>query len=629
MKKIKKTGLGLTLGALGVVFGDIGTSPLYTFSAAFSKTGFNIKISKNFLLGILSLVIWALVIIVSVKFVMFLMKADNEGEGGILSLVTILKRNFDKIKHKKFFLILGVIGVALFFGDSTITPAISVLSAVEGLKTVTPDLTTLVIPITLLIVALLFLIQSKGSGYIGSYFGPIMLIWFTTIGLGGLFGIISHPVVLNSLNPLEAISFAINNPATAFVAMGAVVLAITGAEALYADLGHFGRGAIKNAWFYAVFPSLILCYLGEVGVILSNPLAVNNPLFSLFPSYLELPIVILATVATVIASQSVISGTFSLVKQAVALNYLPKMNIYHTSRKKIGQIYIPSVNLLMFISVIFLIIFFKDSSKLAGAYGIAVSGTLLIDAILYLNVINKVIKFSKLKTTLIGFVILPLDVLFVATNIPKILSGGWFPVAIGIIAFEVITTWIKGQEIVGKERRLQEKPIGDFIVEIGEAKPPIKKIPGLGIYIGHHQDLTPLALRANLNEFSELHQEILIINILTNNKPHQPEDKRAEIINLDKANKINHIILSYGFHDHINVPETLAKLPNLSNHLKRELPHASYFISLSEIVLTTKKNLASWRKIIYVFLSKNAVNSSDFYKLPINRTVEIRYLLSL
>ena len=629
MKITKKTSLGLTVGALGVVFGDIGTSPLYVFSSAFSRSGFKLQISREYVLGILSLIIWSLIIVVSIKFIVFLMRADNDGDGGILSLVTILRHHIEKIKHKQLILIMGIIGVALFFGDSTITPAISVLSAVEGLRVITPDLANLIIPITLLIIAILFLLQSKGSGYIGKYFGPIMVVWFTTIGLAGLIRLISHPQVISSLSPLTGINFIINHPLNAFIAMGAVVLAITGAEALYADLGHFGRPAIQNAWLYIVFPSLILCYLGEAATILNNSAAAANPLFSLFPNYLEIPVVILATVSTVIASQSVISGTFSLIKQAVALNFLPKMNIFHTSRKKIGQIYIPGINFLLFLSVSFLVIYFKSSDKLAAAYGIAVSGTLLIDALLYLILIKRIWLFNNLKVILIGFIILPLDILFVGANLIKIVSGGWFPIAIGLIVFQIILTWMKGQEIVSKERRLQEKPLAEFIKEINDTSPKIKKIPGLAIYIGHHQDLTPLALRANLSEFHELHQEILIINIETTNKPHVPEANRAEITNLDKVNHIYHVILSYGFRDHINIPETLSKLPNLKPHLKRELLTASYFISLSEIVMTTKKNLSAWRKIIYVFLSKNAVASSEFYKLPLNRTVEIRYLLSL
>ncbi len=629
MKKTKKAGLGLTIGALGIVFGDIGTSPLYVFSSAFSKTGFNLTISKEFVLGILSLIIWSLFIVVTIKFIMFLMKADNDGEGGILSLVAIIKNQINKVKHKGLILIFGIIGVALFFGDSTITPAISVLSAVEGLKIIAPSLSNLIIPITLLIVAFLFLIQSKGSGYIGSYFGPIMFIWFAAIGLAGLHQIMLHPTVLTSFSPLIGIIFMIHHPLSALVAMGVVVLAITGSEALYADLGHFGRNAIKNAWLFIAFPALISCYLGEAALIINNGQTANSPLFSLFPSWLNIPIVLLATLATVIASQSVISGTFSLIKQAIGLNFLPKMNISHTSNKKIGQIYIPVVNLIMFIAVIFLVIFFKSSTKLAGAYGIAVSGTLLIDALLYLTLIHSIKKIILIKFILISITILPLDILFVVANLPKILSGGWFSIGLGFIVFEIILTWIKGQEIIVRERRLLEKPITQFINEIKTIDPPIKKISGLGIYIGHHQDLTPLALRANFNEFNELHRKILIINIEITHKPHIAELNRANIVLLDKSNQIYHLILSYGFHDHINVPETMMKLPNLPDNLKNNIPYASYFISLSEIVPTTKNNMASWRKIIYIFLAKNATSNSEFYKLPLNKTVEIRYLLSL
>lgn len=630
MNKSQKKSLILTIGALGIVFGDIGTSPLYVLNTAFTKTGFNINISKNNLLGVISLIIWSLIIVVSIQFVFFLMKADNDGEGGILSLVALIRNNLKKIKHQQTFIILGIIGVALFFGDSTITPAISVLSAVEGLKLISPSFTNYIIPITLAIVVGLFMIQKKGSGLIGEFFGPIMLIWFSTIAIGGGLQVIKHPYVLAAILPTEAIGFFINNPGLAFVSIGAVVLAVTGSEALYADLGHFGRQPIKRAWFYLVFPSLILCYMGEAALILSDHLTASSPLFLLFPKELQIPVIIIATLATVIASQSVISGAFSLAKQAIALNFLPKLKINHTSRIKIGQIYLPFVNICLFLAVSFLVIYFKSSVKLANAFGFAVSGTLLVDAILYLVLIKNIYRKSLIKIAMIGVIILPLDILFVTANLSKIREGGWFPLLIGLIIFEIIITWIKGRSIISKERRLLEKPLIKFIDQIHDYQPAITRIPGVGVYIGHHADLTPLALHANFNEFHELHDQVIILTIETTDKPHIPENMRATIDNLKYPNDgISHIKLSFGFYDHINIPDTLNKIKHLNKETNFTINNPSYFVSLSEIVPSKKHNLVFWRKYLYIFMAKNSLSNSEFYLLPLSKTVEIRYLITL
>ncbi len=630
MNKIQKSSIGLSIAALGVVFGDIGTSPLYVMSAAFGKIGYHLAINSTNILGVISLITWSLVIIVTIQFIIFLMKADNGGEGGILSLVALIKNKLTDHKYQKYFIFLGIFGLALFFGDSTITPAISVLSAVEGLKIINPNFSSFIIPITITIIITLFAIQKKGTNFIGHLFGPIMFSWFSVIAIGGFWRITQYPKILIAILPTTAINFLASHPTVAFISMGAVVLAVTGSEALYADLGHFGRKPISKAWYFVVFPALVLCYLGEGALLLSNSANSINPFFLLFPKILTLPIIVLATIATIIASQSVISGAYSLTKQAIQLNFLPKMLIHHTSKKEVGQIYLSFINFILFLMVIFLVIFFKSSTNLANAYGMAVSGTLLIDAILYLVLISKALHRSKYKLLLISLILLPLDLLFVVSNLSKFFLGGYIPIIISLIIFELILTWIKGQVIIVRERRALEGPLQDFIEKIHTQKPSIKRIPGVGVFIGHHTDLAPLALHAILNELNELHQKVIIVSVEIINQSHVTSQDRAVINNLGYENDgISHVNLKYGFHDHINIPEALEKIEYSSEEINTNLSAASYFISLSEIVPSKRHNMSWWRKAIYVFMAKNATSTSEFYQLPLNRTMEIRYLISL
>ncbi len=630
MNKLKKSMLGLTIGALGVVFGDIGTSPLYAVSAAFGKLGFHLAINQQNVFGVISLLLWSVSLIVSVKFIVYIMRADNEGEGGIMALMTLLNGSKLRSKYKWAFLTLGIIGVALFYGDSTITPAISVLSAVEGLKVINSNLASLVVPVTLVILTLLFAIQRYGTDLIGGMFGPIMLIWFITIGLGGTWQIVQHPAVLIALSPYTAIHFFILRPAIAFVAMGAVILAITGTEALYADMGHFGRPPIARSWFLLVFPSLLLCYMGEGAVVVHSSAAANNPLFLLFPVFLRTPVVILATAATIIASQAVISGAFSLTRQAVQLDFLPKMLILHTSKRKSGQIYLPFVNAALFVAVVALVILFGSSARLASAYGVAVSGTLAIDTILYIVVIRNVWHKRKRIVFFTGLAFLPIDFLFVASTIPKILHGGWVPVLIGIVLFIIITTWIKGQLVVIKERRALEGSLQDFVDMIRHAKPPIRRVPGTAVYIGHHADLAPLALHATLKDLHELQQEVVIVSVELTTASHIAEEKRAVIDHLGyEHDGICHVHLSFGFHDALNIPETLKLIHRYEPDFNINLENAAYFISLSRVIPGKRHNLLHWRKALYCLMARNAISTSDYYKLPIGRTVEMSSLIKL
>lgn len=629
MNKIKKIMIGLTIGALGVVFGDIGTSPLYALSAVFGKIGYHLRVNQTNVFGIISLVIWSVSLVVSVKFIGFIMRADNEGEGGIMALITKVKSAKLSPNYKWLFIFIGLVGMALFYGDSTITPAISVLSAIGGLNVVAPNLSSYIIPITIVILAGLFSIQRYGTGVIGHLFGPVMLVWFLAIGIGGGWQIWLHPTILVAISPYTAIHFFVAEPTLAFLAMGAVVLAITGVEALYADLGHFGRPPIAKGWFFVVFPALLLCYMGEGSLILHNASTSVNPLILMYPNLIRIPMVILATLATIIASQAVISSAFSLTRQAVQLNFLPKMLIRHTSNIESGQIYLPFVNVVLFIMVVLLVIVFGSSARLANAYGIAVSGTLLTDTILYLVVIRSVWRRPVWNLLLAGAIFLPIDLLFVSSNMPKIFKGGWLPILLGILIFIVVDSWIKGQKIVDHERRELESPLKSFINIIDTKQPPINRIPGVAVYIGHHSDLTPLALIDTFKDLHELQTTVIIVTVEITNAAHIPEAKRATVETLGLSEGISHVILSYGFHDHINVPEALKYTSRVMPELGYDLSNASYFISLNKVIPSKRKNIAKWHKYLYCFMARNALSASDYYKLPIGRTVEMSTLIKL
>lgn len=628
--KVKKGMFGLMVGALGVVFGDIGTSPLYAISSAFGKLGFHLDITKTNVFGVISLILWSVSLVVSVKFIRYIMRADNQGEGGIMALVTLIKDSNMVDKYKWYFIMLGIVGVALFYGDSTITPAISVLSAVQGLKVINTSFSSFIVPVTLVILIALFVIQKYGTSLIGHLFGPVMLLWFITIALGGGWQIIKYPAVLIALSPYTAIHFFISEPAIAFIAMGAVILAITGTEALYADMGHFGRPPIARSWFFVVFPALLLCYMGEGAVVVNNHAAAANPLFLLFPVVLRIPIVVLATMATIIASQAVISGAFSLTHQAVQLGFLPKMLILQTSNRERGQIYLPFVNSVLLVIVLLLVILFGSATRLANAYGVAVSGTLAIDTILYLVIMRSVWHKRKLIITLAGLAFMPIDLLFVSSTIPKIAHGGWVPLIIGLVLFVLITTWVKGQRIVSRERRALEGSLQNFIDKIMHESPPIRRVPGTAIYIGHHSDLAPLALHATFKDLHELQEEVIILSVELTTVSHIPENKRASVDTMGySGNGICHVHLSFGFRDSLNIPETLKSIHHYIPQFDVNLENASYFISRSRVIPSRRHNLFSWRKSLYCLMSRNAISTSDYYKLPIGRTTEMSSLIRL
>jgi KUP system potassium uptake protein len=629
MSASKKGIAALTLGAVGVVFGDIGTSPLYAVQAVFSPIGQHLAVNQQNVYGIISLIIWSVTLVVSIKYLGFIMRADNKGEGGIMALVALIKSSGLNSRHKWLFISLGLIGVALFYGDSAITPAISVLSAVEGLKVVTPSLSSIIVPVTLVILSALFFVQKYGTAFIGRLFGPVMVLWFFTIGAGGAWRIWQQPDILHALSPLSAVDFFLAEPLIAFVAMGAVTLAITGAEALYADMGHFGRKPISRAWFLLVFPALILCYMGQGSLILHHQSTISSPFIQLFPEALRFSMIILATVATLIASQSVISGAFSLTRQAIQLDFLPKMMVRHTSARAEGQVYIPFINTALFISVAVLVVMFGSSEKLANAYGLAVSGTLAVDTILFMVVARMLWHKSKAYVALAIAIFLSFDLLLVSANLTKFLHGGWFPILIAIVVFTFIRSWLKGQRVVGRERRELEGPLQDFIDMVRHKKPAITRVPGTAIYISHHPGYAPLALHATVDELHELHEKVIVVYVEITDESHVPEKERAIFDPLDYNDGISLVKLTYGFHDHINIPNALKTIRFLSSELDFDPDKASYFVSLSKIVPTTKHNMPGWRKTLYSLMSRNALSPSDYYKLPTDRTVEMRSLIEL
>ena len=628
----KKTAATLALGALGIVFGDIGTSPLYVFSTVFGQTGYHLDINQATVYGVISLIIWSISLVVSIKFLGFIMAADNAGEGGIMALIAEVKGGALKGPQKWAYILLGLIGVSLFYGDSTITPAISVLSAVEGLKVVAPKLTSFIIPVTLLLLTGVFAIQRFGTALIGRLFGPVMAVWFITIAVAGGSQIWLHPEILRALSPLVATHFFITEPTLGLIAMGAVVLAITGVEALYADMGHFGRAPIAKAWFSLVFPALLICYMGQGALILHNPEAAANPFLLLFPATLRIPAVLLATVATIIASQSVIAGAFSLTRQAIQLNYLPHMLVRHTSNKYGGQIYLPAVNAALFTVVVLLVVLFGSSTNLANAYGIAVSGTLAIDTILYLVVMQSSWQKPIIYILIAALAFLPLDFIFLVVTLPKILQGGWFPILIGMIMFLIITTWLQGQYIVGEERKALEGSLQDFIQVVRRRKKTVARVPGTGIYIGHHPGFTPLALHATFDELHELPAHVVIVSVETSAQAHISESKRVTFDKRGLDVGISYVKLTFGFHDIPNIPHALECLcleDPVRRQLALDLHKAAYFISISRVVPTKRHNLAPWRKDLYCMMFHNAASASDYYKLPIERTVELQSLVPL
>jgi KUP system potassium uptake protein len=607
--------LPVALAAMGVVFGDIGTSPLYTMKEVFGGSH-AVPVTPDNVLGILSLVFWALTIVVSLKYIMYIMRADNRGEGGIMALTSLALRTNKSPRMGAAMAALGLFGAALFYGDGVITPAISVLSAVEGLEVVTPAFKPYVLPVSLLVLTGLFLIQSKGTAKVGAIFGPVMLFWFTTLGVLGAMNVMRHPDVLRAINPAYAVAFFANNQWHGFLALGAVVLAITGGEALYADMGHFGRRPIKLAWFGYVFPALYLNYLGQGALILDNPLAVKNPFYLLVPEPLLLPMVGLSTLATIIASQAVISGAFSLTKQAVQLGYCPRIHIIHTSEKEVGQIYVPNVNWMLLGAVIALVIGFHSSSALASAYGIAVTLTMMIDTVLAFVVVRALWRWTLGQAILFLAVFFAVDFAFFAANSVKVFDGGWFPLAMGLAVHTMLMTWKKGRAALTERMRVDTMPLDMFIQSMFH-DPPIR-VPGMGVFMTTAPDGVPRALLHNLLHNKVLHARVVLVNVVTEDIPYVPDAERVRVEELDFG--FYRVFVRYGFKDDPDIPAALRMCDKLG--LSFELMEASFFLGRETLIPRVGSSLGRWRERLFILMFRNAHSAAEFFCIPANRVVE-------
>jgi KUP system potassium uptake protein len=617
----------LAVGALGVVFGDIGTSPLYTVQTVFSPGDPHpVKVSHDSIFGVVSLIFWSVTIIVTVTYVLLVMRADNDGEGGIMALIALIRRRAlpGSNRAKAVLAGLGIFGASLFFGDSMITPAISVLSAVEGVQVAAPSLSSLVIPITVAIIVLLFLVQRLGTGAVGRMFGPVMCVWFTVLGVLGARGIAAHPVILEALSPTYALGYLSGHFSTAFFSLTAVVLAVTGAEALYADMGHFGRAPVRQAWLLVVFPACILNYLGQGALILGHPASISNPFFLLAPVWARLPMVFLATVATVIASQAVISGAFSVAHQAGRLGYLPRLRIQYTSDQMMGQIYVPWINWLLLVAVLALVLAFRTSAALAYAYGTAVTGTITITTLLFFYYARHQWRWPLPIVLAGGGLLIIIDLMFFAANLTKLTHGAWFPLLIGLITFTVFTTWQRGRELVTKRRMQAEGPLPEFIEHLHAMEPPLHRVPGTAVFLNRGKVTAPLALRANVEHNEILHQEVVILSVETTPAPHVPEAERLEIDDLGyKDDGITHVTARFGYMDKTNVPDLLPLIRDADAGHPLLDDHLSYFVSRIELVPGHEPGMSRWRKRLFIATSRITADAAEYFGLPRERTVSM------
>ncbi|MEC4717588.1 potassium transporter Kup [Noviherbaspirillum sp. CPCC 100848] len=607
----------LTLAAIGIVYGDIGTSPLYTMKEVFDEHH-GIALNQANILGVVSLILWGLIIVISLKYVTLVLRADNRGEGGIMALTALALSSVAQRSRVHYpVMLLGMIGAGLFFGDGVITPAISVLSAMEGLEVATPALKPYVIPLTLAVLVGLYMLQSRGTAGIGRWFGPIVLVWFTTLAIMGLINIAGNPAILAAFNPLHAFRFMINNGWFAFVALGAIVLALTGAEALYADMGHFGRKSVRLAWFSVVFPALALNYLGQGALLLSNPAAVSNPFFQQLGPWSIFPLVVLSTMATVIASQATISGAFSVTQQAIALGFLPRMRIIYTSESEIGQIYIPVVNWLQLIAVVLAVVGFGSSSNLASAYGIAATATMLITTLLTFFVVRHGWKFPLPVILASTAFFLAIDISLFSSTSLKIVSGGWFPLVISAIMVTLMLTWKRGRELVFDNIRRHMIPLDDFLTSLFIAPP--HRVDGTAIYFRMEGDGVPHALLHNLLHNKVLHQRVIFLTVHATDIPHVPEKERIRIVPL--GHECYQMNVYYGFKDERDIPHALQL--GARESLEIEPMETSFFIARHTILATVNGGMAFWRESLYVAMARNARDAADFFKIPANRVIEL------
>ena len=612
--------LVLALGALGIVYGDIGTSPLYAEQVIFTAHHEAARATAAGVYGVVSLIFWSLIIVVSIKYAGFIMRAHNRGDGGIMALTALIQRR--KITRGAALVTLGLVGAGLFFGDGMITPAISVTSAVEGLKVATPGLAHLVVPISLAILIGLFAVQRFGTGAVGWLFGPVILVWFAVIGVLGAREVVMHPGVLQALSPTWGARFMIDHGVAAWLALGGVVLCVTGAEALYADRGHFGATPIRRTWFAIVLPSVLLSYLGQGALILAHPATIVNPFYLLVPSAARLPMVFLATAATIIASQAALTGSFSVAKQAVQLGFLPRLKIIHTSELE-GQIYVPLINWGLGIGVAALVLVFQQSTKLADIYGVAVTGTFILDTTLFIAVARSQWRTARWKLVLLGSLFFTVEIAFFTSNLTKVTHGAWLPLLVGLIIATIMVTWRKGRDVVTRNRTEEEGRLDQFLGELCDAKPAIVRLPGTAIFLNPSKVTTPLALRAQVEHNHAFHEKVVIVSLDQMGIPHVEESDRFASERLGKGLfKIVHVTMRVGYRDRQRLPELLAQARKrgfLDRNL--DLEHASYFISRMTIVTTDAPGMARWRKRLFIGMARNASSPIDHFGLPSERTV--------
>lgn len=607
----------MMLGALGIVYGDIGTSPLYAIRECFHHS-YNVAKTHDNVLGVLSLITWSLIMMVSIKYILYIMRADNKGEGGILALIALVsphrqRRISDRVRYA---IPIGIFGAALLIGDGMITPAISVLSAVEGLEVATPLFGPYVIPLTVAILFGLFYLQKQGTAKIGSVFGPVMVIWFSVLAILGVNSILKAPEVLSAVNPAYAVQFFLENGRQAFWVLGSVVLAVTGGEALYADMGHLGRRPIKYAWFCAVLPALLMNYFGQGALLLLNP-EVENPFFQLAPSWGTIPLVMLSTAATVIASQALISGVFSLTRQAIQLGYIPRMSIVHTSKDEIGQIYIPVVNWTLLISTVWLVLTFRSSSNLASAYGLAVTGTMVTTTILAYFVARRNWGWSRPLALSVTSLFLAFDLSFFSANLPKIPDGGWFPLVIGVVMYFLMSTWQRGRAIVAARMKRNALPVDQFVRDVERQNP--FRVPGIAVFMTSDPDSTPAALLHNLKHNKILHERLAILSITTTDEPYVRSKDRTHFDTV--SSNVHRIVASYGFMQTPNIFEILESARKQGFTFNFE--DITFFLGRETILPSRHPGMAIWRERIFAFMLRNAQRATAFFQIPPDQVIEV------
>jgi KUP system potassium uptake protein len=606
----------LSLGALGVVYGDIGTSPLYAFRESFGEQSINPD-AEN-ILGILSLIVWSLIIVISIKYLAFVLRADHDGEGGILALTALVPRSGDYHGkgRRRALILVGIFGTALLYGDGMITPAISVLSAVEGIGVATSALDHVIIPIAVLILFGLFAFQPRGTGAVGAVFGPVMVVWFTVLAVLGVAWIVQEPSVLSALSPHHAAVFFVRNGFVGLLVLGSVFLVVTGGEALYADLGHFGKRPIQLAWFALVLPGLLLNYFGQGALLLGQPEAVDNPFYRMAPDWATIPMVLLATVATVIASQALISGVFSLSMQAVQMGYMPRLRVRHTSESEPGQVYIPGINWTLMIACIGLVLGFQTSSNLAAAYGVAVTTTMVVTTLLFYVVAREVFGWSRVPTLALCAGFLVVDLAFFTGNMFKIPDGGWFPLLVGVAVYTLITTWRRGRMLVGTRTRKGLVHVDAFLKTLDADTP---RVPGTAYFLTADPHQIPSSLLVNLRHNNALHEQVVLLHVHTSGMAHVPNSRRARIERLSKG--FSRVILRYGFSDEVDVPRALRE--KVFHHKGLDDDEITYVIGLDDVHATDRPGMPLWRERLFAVMNRNSTGVTNLYKLPHDRVVEI------